>query len=352
MASQTVALNVAKASYSPLQAVYYNPDAPLTEDPIVRTFMAADGSEVEVELVPTPADFLPKKMVVALKVPVIIDQPKAFFAALNVCGYQKASAAGWKCKHTTYTDGNWTLPEFDDKDWLPARVMSRAETCSAMKSSCTGIPADAQGIWADSCTGSLPTDGEVYCRLTLPQKCDMSNVAGDLDVTEAQCPDKDNAVAVARFSSPTLYWLYANGVEVGGDQSMTQLDGKGSSFNVDKTAPTIVMSFKGVDDTRKTFKSFLKGEVNICGHKYATNDAWKCATKEQMTMDWTKPGFDDSEWKPIDLRDGAAWQPNEPSGISRQASWVWAPDGQLQAFCRLEIPNPIYEGPISVVIQP
>lgn len=349
---QTVALNAAKASYSPIQAVYYNPEEPVSEDPIVRTFLAADGSEVEAELIPTPADFLPKKMVVAIKVPVIIDQPKAFFAALNVCGYKKASAAGWKCTHTAYTDGNWTKPEFDDKDWLPARVMSRAETCSGMKHSCGNIPADAQGIWADSCTGSLPTDGNIYCRLTLPQKCDLSNVAGDLDVINARCPDKSNAVATARFSSPTVYWLYANGQEVGGDQTMTRLEGKGDAFLVDPAAPTIALSFKAVDDTRKAFKSFLKGEVNICGHKYTTSKSWKCAPAEPRTMDWTKPGFDDSKWETIELKDGAAWQPNEPSGISRQASWVWSGDEKTEAYCRLEIPNPIYQGPINVVIQP
>jgi hypothetical protein len=347
---KVVSKQSAHFSWSPIQAVYFDPENPVTANPVVRSYLDADGTEVQLELVPTPAKFMPDKVTIAIKVPVT--EAKAFFATQDVCGTSKSSAAGWKCKATTFQQGdtNWTLTAFDDADWLPAKAMKRGEACNAMSTDCTALPADAQGIWADSCTGSSgPNQGFVYCRLTLPQTCDMSGMAGSDDRAKTWCPDMANAVATARFASPTLHWLYANGQEVGGDQTMMNPAGT-TSFGLDQNAPTIVLAFKTVDDTRKVVKSFIKGQFNLCGYEYVTDASWKCAPSEPFTNGWTLPGFDDSKWDRIRIVDGFPWQPTPSAGMSPEASWVWAQEG-TQAFCRLEVRNPLFEGMRSVVIQ-
>jgi len=348
---KVVSKQSAHFGWSPIQAVLYNPENPVTANPVVRSHLDADGTEVQLELVPTPANFMPDKVTLAIKVPVTGDA-KAFFATHDVCGTSKSSAAGWYCKATTYPQGdtNWTLATFDDSDWLPAKALNKGEACNAMKMDCTALPADAQGIWADSCTGTGgPNQGFVYCRLTVPQTCDMSGVSGSDDRVKTWCPDKANAVATARFASPTLNWLYANGQEVGGDQTMVNPAGT-TSFGLDRNAFTIVLAFKAVDDTRKVVKSFIKGQFNLCGYEYVTDASWKCAPTEPFTNDWTQPGFDDSKWDKIRIVDGFPWQPTPSAGMSPEASWVWAQEG-TQMFCRLEVPNPVFEGMSTVVIE-
>ncbi|GAB5034327.1 Hypothetical protein NocV09_01801020 [Nannochloropsis oceanica] len=347
---KVVSKQTAEFGWSPIQAVYYDPENPVTAEPVVRSYIDNDGTEVQVELVPTPANFMPEEVTLAIKVPVT--EAKAFFATHDVCGTSKSSAAGWKCKATTFAHGdtNWTLATFDDTAWLPAKALKKGDACNAMSMDCTTLPADAQGIWADTCTASDgPNQGFVYCRLTVPQTCDMSGMGGSDDRVKTWCPDTANAVATARFASPTLNWLYANGQEVGGEQSMINSAGT-TSFALDQNAPTIVLAFKAVDDTRKTVRSFIKGQFNLCGYEYVTDASWRCAITEPFTHDWTLPGFDDSKWNPVRIVDGFPWQPAPSAGMSPEASWVWAQEG-TQTFCRLEVPNPVFEGLQSVVIE-
>ncbi len=339
----------ASFGWSPIQAEYYDPANPRTANPVIKSFVGEDGVEVQLELVPTPANFMPEEVLLAVKVPVTTGT-KAFFATHDVCGSSRSSAAGWKCKATTYPDANWTLASFDDSDWLPAKAVKKAAVCQDMPTDCNALPADSQGIWADTCTGSAgPNQGYVYCRLTVPQTCDLSCASGMADRAQAWCPDKQNAVATARFASPTLNWLYANGQEVGGDQTMVNPAGT-TSFALDRSAPTIVLAFKAVDDTRKVVKSFIKGQFNLCGYEYVTDHTWKCAPSEPFTNDWTRPGFNDAAWSPIRIVDGAPWQPVPSAGMSPAASWVWANSGTM-AWCRVEVPNPIYEPLDSIEIQ-
>ncbi|EKU20237.1 hypothetical protein NGA_0332100 [Nannochloropsis gaditana CCMP526] len=337
---KVVSKQTASFGWSPIQSVYYDPENPVTANPVIREYMDADGNPVQLELVPTPAKFLPDEVLFAVKVP-ITGGLKAFFATHDVCGTSRSSAAGWKCIATTFPDANWTLPSFDDSKWLPAKALKKGEACSGMPTDCTALPPDAQGIWADTCTGSGgPNQGNVYCRLRVPQTCDLTARAGSDDRVKTWCPDLANAVATARFASPTLHWLYANGLEVGGDQTMVIPAGT-TSFALDPAAPTVVLAFKAVDDTRKVVKSFIKGQFNLCGFEHVTDASWRCAPSEPFTDDWLQPGFDDSEWDPVRVVDGFPWQPNPSAGMSPESSWVWAQSG-IQTFCRLEVPNPVY----------
>lgn len=198
------------------------------------------------------SNFLPDKVVFGVRVP-ITENSVAFLASVDLCGYERRSAVGWKCAKGI-TGSNWTLPGFDDSTWMPAAAYSYYKTCNAMNTDCAEVSPGTQGMWLDGCPGSkLPSAGTLSCRLVLPQKCDLSCRSGSRDRVAAKCPDKEKAIGSAVTAAPALYWLWANGQMVTKDLT-TSIDPSQGLFPISPKDSLVTIAVKAVDDSRKLNK--------------------------------------------------------------------------------------------------
>ena len=63
--------------------------------------------------------------------------------------------------------------------------------------------------------------------------------------------------------------------------------------------------------------------------------SWKCTSKVQSGLNWTKPDFDDDSW-PNAVSFGHNGVPpwGLRPGISASAQWIWAPTSSQRVWCR------------------
>ena len=72
-------------------------------------------------------------------------------------------------------------------------------------------------------------------------------------------------------------------------------------------------------------------EINHCGEIILSSTAWKCKGEMTPNSDYTRPGFDFSDWDMAgDAGDNGADPWGQRRDISGEAHWIWSADGLFQ----------------------
>lgn len=284
--------------------------------------VSIDAATGQIVLSDPVKNFMPDSLTIAVRVPV--GEAPAFFVDYDMCGYIGNTGVGWKCADSA--PANWTLTGFDDSSWLAARLSSQAQACNTYPDStgCDNVLSSAHGIWIETCPGANPPiSGYIYCRLTMPQKCDRS-CSANLDPVVAACPDRNSAVGFSRTVSPALYSVSANGFPLGQDLSGNKLV-MTKPFPLDPLSPTIIVAVSAIDDSRQNTRAGFIGEFTVCGTTFITDPFWKCTSEAQMNDDWLQLSYNDSNWAPARVRFGAngALPLGQAGGVTQAAYWIW-----------------------------